>query len=102
MKWRRDAGRLEAKLVRTRRLLEVRYSPDQPRDEAGRWSGTETESADVLAGLVIDICVAMGIARSTDDFGNKWYTVEYECRDGVAITRQGLGEAPGLIRDPRN
>jgi len=102
MKWRRDAGRLEAKLIQTTRLLEVRYSPDQPRDDAGRWAEADPGSSDVLAGLVVDICVAMGIARSTDDFGNKWYTVEYECRDGVTIVRQGPGEAPGLIRDPRN
>ena len=50
--------------------------------------------------LRYNICVATGIFRDIDAYGNKSYKAEYECRDGRVITRQGQGNAPGLIRDP--
>ena len=68
----------------------------QPRDYHWRWTAT-------LAGDVINICVASGIARSTDQFGNKSYSVSYECRDGYVIKVDGLGsDFRGFIRDPRD
>ncbi len=73
-----------------------KFAPDQPRDDHGRWTAT-------FAGDVINICVASGVARSTDQFGNKAYSVSYECRDGYVIKLDGLGgEFRGFIRDPRD
>ena len=37
-RWIGAAARVEAKLTRAARLLERRYSADQPRDEMGRWT----------------------------------------------------------------
>ena len=87
---------------------ERRYSADRPRAPAGTAEGGQWTSGDggggdlssMLAGLVIRICVAFAISRFTDDYGNKSYKAEYECRGGQTITREGFGEAPGLIPDP--
>lgn len=63
----------------------------EPRDYHGRWT---------IAGDVINVCIASGISRSTDDYGNKWYNVSYECRGDRIIQREGIGEPPGIILDP--
>jgi hypothetical protein len=72
-----------------------KYSPDQPRDGNGRWTL-------MLAGEVINICVASGVSIFTDDYGNKSYSVSYECRDGYMIKFTGFGsDFRGFIIDPR-
>ncbi len=80
---------------------ERRYSPDQARDELGKWtSESDDDPATLLAGIIIRICVASGIARFTDEFGNKSYSAEYECRDGSVIVKKGVGDPKGFILDP--
>jgi hypothetical protein len=71
-----------------------KFIADQPRDDHGRWTAT-------LAGDVINICVASGVARFTDQYGNKSYSVSYECRDGYIYRIQGVGDFDGFILDPR-
>ena len=99
-KWAYAAGRLEAKFLSVATQLEQRYAPDQPRDDLGRWT-SDGSQGDLIAGLVINICVAVGIARSTDDYGNLSWKVDFECRDGRIIVKSGTGsDIPGLIIDP--
>jgi hypothetical protein len=72
-----------------------KFNPGQLRDYHGRWTAT-------LAGDVINICVASGVSRSVDHYGNKSHSVTYECRDGLMIKHNGLGAyVPGFIPDPR-
>jgi len=110
----RAAINLESKLFRLSRSLELRYVPGQPRVPAGssgggQWTsggggtggGRSDRAAGVsIAGTIINICVAEGVSRFVDPFGNKSYKADYGCRDGRTITREGFGEAPGLILDP--
>jgi hypothetical protein len=74
-----------------------KYSDNQPRDDHGRWTAAGSE----LAGDVVNICTASGISRFTDDYGNKSFNVEYECRDGSIIRLNGqLNNYVGFIIDP--
>ena len=79
------------------RAWEAKYSPDQPRDDHGRWTnGGGTQ----LAGTVIPICIAIGISLSTVG-GYKSFSVTYECRGGRTFTISGPGHRyDGLVRDP--
>ena len=91
------------------RLLR-KYNADQPRapagsPEGGQWIGQADGSAGsaglpTLIAEVIRICVATGISRFTDAFGNKSFNFAYECRGGQTIYQSGLGEPRGFILDP--
>ena len=91
------------------RLLR-KYNADQPRAPAGSPEGGQwIDQADGSAGAaglptliaeVIRICVATGISRFTDAFGNKSFNAVYECRGGQTIHQSGFGEPDGFIRDP--
>ncbi len=91
------------------RLLR-KYNADQPRAPAGSPDGgqwiDQAEGSAGVAGLptliaeVIRICVATGISRFTDAFGNKSFNAIYECRGGQTIERSGVGEPKGFILDP--
>jgi hypothetical protein len=82
---------------------QAKYSPDQPRDEQGRWTGeagdTSADSVQV-AGTVIPVCIASGISRFTVG-GIKSFSVTYDCASGQTFTISGPGHKyDGIIRDP--
>lgn len=89
--------------------LERKYSPDQPRvpagnPDGGQWTGDSPNfqgSPIRVAATVIRICIASGRSLSTDQFGNKSYSVTYQCAGGLSFTRFGLGhDFPGIVIDP--
>ena len=85
---------------------EVKYGPDQPRDDHGRWTseggdGDGTSGSRLFAGDVIRVCIIQGVGRSHDSYGNPTYTATYECSGGRTLQRSGPGHSPrGIIRDP--
>lgn len=91
------------------RPVELKFNPEQPRDEIGRWTdvggGNESlsnQSIFAQVANVIRICISMGVSRATDSFGNKTFTVTYLCAGNRTITLYGLGHNPqGFIIDPR-
>jgi hypothetical protein len=111
---RRTHARLKAEVaalkseLKFRQLLRaLKYSPDQPRVPAGNPDGGQwtsiagNESAVQIAGRVIRICVAGSRSLVTDQWGNKSYSVEYQCAGGRSFMRQGTGHSfPGLVIDP--
>lgn len=87
---------------------EMKYSPDQPRDDRGRWTdgdvfGAEANSAaDDATQLanVIRVCILSGVARTTGYLGRQ-YTAFYDCANGLSVKQTGWGHrVPGLILDP--
>jgi hypothetical protein len=53
-----------------------------------------------VGGIVIRVCIASGISSWTDDFGNKRYSVTYECAGGRSFTRNSIGNYRGILPDP--
>lgn len=89
--------------------FERKYSPDQPRDDHGRWTdeiGNQSSSENPsdrmrVAGTVIRICIAGSRGFMTDAQGNKSYVVTYECAGGRSFTDRGRGHSfPGIRLDP--
>lgn len=99
-----------------------KYSPNQPRvpagsgREIGQWTSgsgalsdaetlADTDPENISAGEqyanVIRVCIASGISRSKDRWGNQSYTVTYDCAGGNSITKSGFGNRiRGIILDP--
>jgi hypothetical protein len=89
-------------------LYERKYSPDQPRDDHGRWTdGTAQQplggiSSDQMhvAGTVIHVCIAGSSSRFTIA-GIKSYSVTYNCAGGRSFLRSGSGHnLPIIVIDP--
>jgi hypothetical protein len=86
----------------------MKYSPNQPRDDCGRWTdgdvfGAEANSAaDDATQLanVIRVCILSGVARTTGYLGRQ-YTAFYDCANGLSVKQNGWGHrVPGFILDP--
>jgi hypothetical protein len=110
-------------------LFEQKYSPNQPRDELGRWTsgansvgdaaaaGTEdgSGSSEVLSDASLDpirasdrsasvirICMLGTNSISTDRFGNQSWWADYVCADGFTFRLFGTrSPVPGFSRDRR-
>lgn len=86
---------------------EEKYSPDQPRDEQGRWTdaggdgGGDNVFSGLLAGDVIPICLLGSRGTTTDLFGNIFWYGQYDCPDGRTIERRGMGRIRGFILQPK-
>jgi hypothetical protein len=53
-----------------------------------------------VSGIVIRVCIASGISSWTDDFGNKRYTITYDCAGGQSFKRSYIGNYRGIVLDP--
>jgi hypothetical protein len=53
-----------------------------------------------IAGTIISVCIASGIARSVDRYGVGHWAANFDCPGGQTIRLEGIGNAPGLVRDP--
>ena len=53
-----------------------------------------------IAGTVLRVCVAEGISRSQDSYGNKRFKITYGCANGQTIVKEGSGDGRGFIKDP--
>jgi hypothetical protein len=75
----------------------------QPRVPAGSRDGgwwTDVNGSNTnVAGAVISVCVPSGISRYTDEYGIRRWAAYYDCPGGQTIRREGIGNAPGVIRD---
>jgi len=94
--------------------LRHKYSPDQPRDERGRWTtvGEQSDTSDdantesIESGAqqanVIRICMLGSHSISTDPHGNQSWWADYVCADGYTFRRFGTGGNIRAFRiDPR-
>jgi len=81
------------------------FDPEQPRDDRGRWTdadGSANQSSGIeIAGTLVRICVVSARSLNTDQFGNKSYSVTYDCASGHSFTQSGLGhDFAGIVIDP--
>jgi hypothetical protein len=53
-----------------------------------------------VGGIVIRVCIASGISSWPDDFGNKRYTITYDCPGGQSFKRSYIGNYRGIVLDP--
>lgn len=88
--------------------IQRKYSPDQPRDEQGRWSDGNAQVAEdnsaaddgMRLANVVRVCILSGVARTTGYLGRQ-YTAFYDCANGLSVKQSGWGHRlPGLILDP--
>jgi hypothetical protein len=114
--WRPDAARWVkpslSYVIGPTYARKYNFDPGQPRlpagdPDGGQWTDANGNSLDSEARTqraeVIRICIVGSRSLATDRWGNKSYTVSYDCVGGRSIVRSGSGHSfRGFIIDPLN
>jgi hypothetical protein len=109
LKWNLAALRFQLALIRFEQLRrKTNFNPSQPRvpmgnPDGGQWMSGNGADQSLRTRLtaVIKVCIAGSRSLSTDRWGNKSFSVTYECAEGRSFTVSGKGHKfPGILPDP--